>query len=116
MKLRRLDWFINLTNNYRHPQLGSRQWSDLWTRLHVKDLEIRYRGGIYNSDFIAAENGQRWSIETKAGRDVATENVQAKRKAAEEWTNIVNADAQADAKWGYLLVSETELAAAKEDW
>jgi len=89
---------------------------ELWARLHIKDLEIRYRGGTYNPDFLAAENGRRWIIETKADRDIATEHVQAKRKAAEEWANIVNADAQADAKWGYVLVSESDLAQAKEDW
>jgi hypothetical protein len=28
-RLRRLDWFVALGNNYQHPQFGSRQWKDL---------------------------------------------------------------------------------------
>lgn len=28
-RARRLDWFIGLSNNYNHPQYGSRQWDDL---------------------------------------------------------------------------------------
>lgn len=28
-RTRRLDWFIGLSNNYSHPQFGSRQWDDL---------------------------------------------------------------------------------------
>jgi type III restriction enzyme len=109
-------WFDSSTERSLANLIDETDTIDLWARLHVKDLEIRYRGGTYNPDFIAAENGQRWIVETKADRDIGTENVQAKRKAAEEWANIVNADPQADAKWGYLLVSETDLSDAKEDW
>lgn len=28
-RTRRLDWFVGLSNNYSHPQYGSRQWDDL---------------------------------------------------------------------------------------
>jgi hypothetical protein len=28
-RARRLDWFVGLSNNYSHPQFGSRQWDDL---------------------------------------------------------------------------------------
>lgn len=28
-RTRRLDWFFGLSNNYSHPQYGSRQWDDL---------------------------------------------------------------------------------------
>ena len=55
-------------------------------------------------------------IEAKADRDLLTENVQAKRRAAQEWANLVNADEQVSERWGYLLVSETDLRQAKDDW
>jgi type III restriction enzyme len=109
-------WFDSSTERNLANVLDETESIELWARLHVKDLEIRYRGGTYNPDFLVAEDGQRWIVETKADRDIATENVQAKRRAAEEWANIVNADAEADARWGYMLVSESDLAQSKEDW
>jgi type III restriction enzyme len=89
---------------------------EVWARLHPRDFELRYRGGTYNPDFLAAEDGQRWVIEAKADRDLATENVQAKRRAAREWASLVNADERVSERWGYLLVSETDLRQAKDDW
>ena len=52
----------------------------------------------------------------EADRDLATENVQAKRRAAREWANLVNADERVSERCGYLLVSETDLRQAKDDW
>jgi hypothetical protein len=57
----------------------------VWVRLHPRDFEIRYGGGTYNPDFLAAENGDPWVIEAKADRGLATMNVPAKRRAAQEW-------------------------------
>ena len=88
----------------------------VWVRLHPRDFEIRYGGGTYNPDFLAAEDGRRWVIEAKADKDLLTENVQAKRRAAQEWANVVNADEWVSERWGYLLVSETDLRQAKDDW
>jgi len=42
--------------------------------------------------------------------------VQAKRRAAREWASLVNADERVSERWGYLLVSETDLRQAKDDW
>lgn len=88
----------------------------VWARLHLRDLEIRYDGGSYNPDFVAAADGQRWVIETKADRELQTENVQAKRQAAQRWANHVSADERVSEQWGYLLVGETDLRQARGDW
>jgi type III restriction enzyme len=109
-------WFDSSTERDLANVLDDAPSVEVWARLHVRDFEIRYRGGTYNPDFLAAENGKRWVIEAKADRDLLTENVQAKRRAAQEWANLVNADEQVTERWGYLLVSETDLRQAKDDW
>jgi type III restriction enzyme len=88
---------------------------DVWARLHLHDLEIRYDGGTYNPDFIAAAKDQRWVIETKADRDLERENVQAKRQAAQRWANHVSAAEQVTEQWHYLLVAELDLRQARGD-
>ncbi len=109
-------WFDSSTERDLANVIDEADSMDVWTRLERRDLEIKYKGGTYNPDFLAIENSNRWIIETKADRDLATENVKAKRKAAQEWANVVNADDDASGTWGYLLVSESDLRQAKEDW
>jgi type III restriction enzyme len=47
---------------------------------------------------------------------MSSEEVLAKRKAALVWTNIVNASEAVEDKWGYVLVSETDIEQARGSW
>lgn len=109
-------WFDSATEREMANVIDDTTGIDVWARLHVKDLEIRYDGGTYNPDFIAAGDGQRWIVETKADRDLQSANVQAKRQAAQRWANHVSADDRVNERWGYLLVGETDLRQARGDW
>ncbi len=109
-------WFDSSTERDLANLIDETDSMEVWARLHPRDFEIRYGGGTYNPDFLAAEDGRRWVIEAKADKDLLTENVRAKRRAAQEWANVVNADDQVSEQWDYLLVSETDLRQAKDDW
>jgi len=90
-----------------------------WVRLHTGDLPILWSSGgsWYNPDFIAIDkSGVRWVIEAKSDRDLESEDVQAKREAAQRWANHVSSDDQVEAEWRYLLASEDDVASAKGDW
>jgi len=92
-------WFDSATEREMANLIDDSRQVDVWVRLHLKDLEIRYGGGSYNPDFIAAGNGRRWVIETKADRDLRTENVLAKREAAQRWANHVSAESYTQMLW-----------------
>jgi len=109
-------WFDSSTERELANVIDETDQVQVWARLHVKDLEIRYDGGTYNPDFLAAGEGQRWVIETKADRDLQTQNVQAKREAAQRWANHVSADERVAERWTYLLIGETDLRQARGDW
>lgn len=109
-------WFDSATERQMANLVDDTSGIDVWVRLHLRDLEIRYDGGTYNPDFIAAAGDRRWVIETKADRDLQSENVQAKRHAAQRWANHVNANDQVSERWSYLLVGETDLKQAHGDW
>ena len=90
-----------------------------WVRLHRNDLPILWHnpGRDYNPDLIAVENdGTHRLIEVKSDRDVDSDDVAAKAKAARRWVNRVNASDKVSAQWHYLLVSETDIAQCKESW
>ena len=88
-----------------------------WVRLHINDLPIVWEEGSYNPDFIAvAKDGTHWVIEVKSDRDLKSDEVQSKRKAAQRWANYVTADSKVKTKWRYLLVSEADVTGAKGDW
>ena len=113
------NWFDSSTERALANVVDETKGVDVWVRLLTRDLEIRWDGGNYNPDFLVAEGSVRWLVETKADRDLATENVQSKREAAQRWANHVSADnllRKRKEKWRYLLVSETELKQAKDDW
>lgn len=55
-------------------------------------------------------------VETNADKDLQAENVQAKREAAQRWANHVSADSRVKDRWRFLLVGETDLGMAKDDW
>lgn len=109
-------WFDSATERTMANLLDDEPSIDVWARLHLRDLEIRYQGGTYNPDFIAAANGSRWVVETKADRDLKTDVVQEKRQAAQRWANHVTSDERVTETWHYLLVGETDLKQARGDW
>lgn len=88
-----------------------------WVRLHINDLPIVWEEGSYNPDFIAiGKDGTHWVVEVKSDRDMKSNEVQAKRQAAQRWANHVTADKKVEDKWRYLLVSEADVKAANGDW
>ena len=89
-----------------------------WLRL-VNDLPLLWGAASrsYNPDFlVVTADGRHWIVEVKADKDIGSQDVQDKAQAARVWVNTVNGDAAVSAKWGYLLVSESDLAAAKDSW
>jgi type III restriction enzyme len=77
----------------------------------------RSDGREYNADMIAVDtDGTHWVIEIKSDRDADSNEVQAKRTAAQRWANHVNDNSSVTAAWNYLLVTEMDIAQAKESW
>ncbi len=116
-------WFDSETERHLANLLDDSDEIEVWVRLHLKDLPIRWEGGNYNPDFVAVETGgDHWVIEVKADRDVETTDVQGKRQAAEKWANHVSIAEPVrehlpeGAGWHYLLASESDIAQAKGDW
>jgi type III restriction enzyme len=90
-----------------------------WVRLHIGDLPILWRsdGREYNADLIVVEKDDtHWIVEIKRDDDITSEEVQAKRQAAQRWVNHVNADDKVAAAWRYLLLSETDIKQATGSW
>jgi type III restriction enzyme len=90
-----------------------------WIRLQTGDVPIVWRsdGREYNPDLIVVEtDGTHWLVEAKMDKEMSSEEVLAKRKAALVWTNIVNASEAVEDKWGYVLVSETDIEQARGSW
>jgi type III restriction enzyme len=92
---------------------------DCWVRLHTGELPILWNseGRQYNPDLVVTEkDSTRWVVEVKMDKEVASEDVQGKREAAQRWANHVSADDQVEGKWRYLLVSESDIKTAKGSW
>ncbi len=90
-----------------------------WLRLQTGDLPILWRsdGRDYNADLIVVEDdGTHWIVEIKRDTDITSDEVQAKRHAAQRWVNHVNADDKVTARWRYLLLSETDIKQATGSW
>ena len=81
-----------------------------WFRPVRGQLNIYYRSGVdeseYVPDFVAATADASWLIETKRVADMASEEVQAKAKAANTWcTNASNyAVRNGGRPWRYVLI------------
>lgn len=110
------DWFDSETGEFALAGLvdGAPEiaW---WLRLQRGDLPLPWASGNYNPDFIVAEtSGDRWVVEGKSDRDIANEDVVAKRRAANQWANHVRN--LTGARWHYMFVSESEIKTAKENW
>jgi len=87
-----------------------------WVRLARGDLEVVWQGGRYNPDLVAVETGGvHWLIEVKSDRDAASEDVTAKRAAAQRWASHVSAAPKLNGVvWRYLLVREADVRDARE--
>jgi type III restriction enzyme len=91
----------------------------LWVRLQIGDLPILWTGAgrAYNPDFIGDDRaGVHWIVEVKLEKEMGSTDVQGKRQAAQRWADHVSADEQVRAVWCYLLVSESDVAAAHGSW
>ena len=91
-------------------------WSDVtyWQRIYTNGVAwVPWAGGRYFPDFVVgARDGISWVVETKS--DSAAEDsvsVAAKAEAAVAWIERVNA-AKSWGIWHYVLVTETQIAAA----
>jgi type III restriction enzyme len=88
----------------------------IWVRLHQGDLPILWdEGREYHPDLLAiTKKGEHCVIETKADKDLATDEVQGKRQAALTWAKTVSAETGTN--WVYLLVAERDLQDAQGSW
>lgn len=113
------DWFDSAPERDVANMLDDAEEVTVWLRLQRNDLPILWSsaGSRYNPDFIVAEADRRhWVLEVKMDRDMASALVHGKREAAQRWAHHVNASPKVDAEWGYLLVSESDVRAAKGSW
>ena len=113
------DWFDSSPERDLANILDDAKEVRLWVRLQLKDLPILWSsaGREYNPDFIAIEKGgTHWIVEVKMDKEVASADVLGKREAAQRWANHVSADSHVKVKWGYLLVSESDVKACKGSW
>jgi type III restriction enzyme len=89
-----------------------------WVRIDQSvPLRITYLMGAiqreYEPDFIVIDDaGVHWILEGKSDAEMTSPVVMAKRDAAKAWVSTVNASANVAQKWGYILASESVIAAA----
>jgi type III restriction enzyme len=113
------DWFDSSTERDVANLLEDEPTITLWVRLQIRDLPIIWTddGREYNPDFIAIDaEGTHWIIEVKMDKEMKSEDVAGKRKAARRWANYVTADKKVGVTWRYLLVSEADVETAKGSW
>ncbi|MCB1256390.1 MAG: DEAD/DEAH box helicase family protein [Microthrixaceae bacterium] len=94
----------------------------VWARLLRNDIPITWTAGgqVYNPDFVVIEDvdGQRhcWLVETKANKDITTEEVTSKKAAAVTWANTVTNSDDVPGVWHYILLSETNVEHSHGNW
>jgi len=94
----------------------------VWARLHRGDVPITWtqEGREYNPDFVVIEetDGKRvcWLVETKMNKEMTSDEVVGKRRAAKTWANTVNSSGRAGGEWRYLLLSEDDVKDAGGYW
>lgn len=114
-----LEWFDSEPERALANLLDDEPTVKTWLRLHTGELPIVWSaaGRKYNADFIVVESSdERWIVEVKADKDITSEEVQAKRQAAQRWANVVNASGVTGSKWRYLLVSQSDIRAVTGSW
>ncbi len=110
-------WFDSSTERTVATALDDSDEIAFWVRLHNDDVPIIWEGGSYNPDFLAVDtDGIHWLVEPKMEKEIASTEVKAKREAAERWASHVSNDEKAEAEWRYLLLSESDVDAAKGSW
>jgi type III restriction enzyme len=112
------DWFDSSTERTVANALDEASEVLFWVRLQRNDLSILWAAGRdYNPDFIVVEeSGTHWVVEVKMQKEVASEDVQAKRHAAQRWANHCSADPRVAVRWRYLLLAEKDVETAKGSW
>lgn len=89
-----------------------------WVRIDDSvPLRISYLMGAiqreYEPDFIVIDEADvHWIVEGKSDSEMTSQVVLAKRDAAIAWVTVVNASQNVSQRWGYLLASESVIAAA----
>jgi type III restriction enzyme len=112
-------WFDSEPERHLAVIVDAEDAVESWTRLYRGDLPILWNGAEneYNPDFlVTTTDGDAWIIEVKSDKDAKTVAVEAKRQAALEWVNTVNANKTTDRRWHYLLATETDLKTASGSW
>jgi type III restriction enzyme len=110
-------WFDSGTERTLATILDDADEIKFWVRLSTGDLPILWQsdGRKYNPDFIAVDtSGVHWLIESKMDKEMESFDVKGKELAAERWASHVST--KTDVTWRYLLVSESDIAAAKGSW
>lgn len=112
------DWFDSSPEREVANVLEDEDEIAMWARLQVGDLPILWsEGREYNPDFVAVDRSEvSWLVEVKMDKEMATPEVQGKRNAARRWANYVSADEKSGTEWRYLLLSESDVRAAKGSW
>jgi len=115
-----LVWFDSSTERDLALVADNSDLVESWVRLHPGDLPIVWTeaGNRYEPDFVIVEGaGEHLLVEVKADRDLDAVDVRGKRDAAQRWAAYANDGLPTGSPhWSYLLVSETDLREAKEDW
>ncbi len=115
-----LAWFDSSTERDLALVVDASPLVETWVRLHQGDLPIVWTegGNRYEPDLIVVEtSGEHLLVEAKADRDLEQTDVRAKRDAARRWATYANDGLpEGSPTWSYLLVGETDLREAKEDW
>lgn len=89
-----------------------------WVRINqTVPLRIAYFEGAiqhdYEPDFLVIDDeGTHWIVEGKSNREMTDPKVLAKADAAKAWVAAVNASSEVQERWGYLMASESAIAAA----
>ena len=112
-----LEWFDSDPERQMAVLLDESEAIQRWIRLHPEDkVSVAYQSRSYYPDFAAQDTEDTyWLIEVKADKDLSSDEVVAKRAAAEEWARYAS-DHLKPRRWRYVLVSETDLANANGNW
>lgn len=112
------DWFDSSPERDVANILEDAEEIACWVRLQIGDVPILWREfREYNPDFVAIETTQaHWLIEVKMDKEITSDDVQGKRRAALRWANYVNEATGGNPAWGYLLLSETDIKTARGSW
>lgn len=114
----RLNWFDSAPERDTANIVDNASTVLCWLRLLPGDMPIVWENDSnYNPDLIVIEEDDtHWVVEVKRDKDVASDEVQAKRQAAKRWANKINALGQVAGTWRYLLLSETDIKDSKDSW